>query len=58
MLLKKHLGMEQMNFDKQVLRDYLLSTNWDRNSPPPDLPDEIIEKTLAKYNEALKLIIN
>ena len=50
-------GIEQMNFDKQVLRDYLLSTDWDRNSPPPDLPDAIIEKTLAKYNEALKMII-
>ncbi|OGU57807.1 MAG: phosphoribosylaminoimidazolesuccinocarboxamide synthase [Ignavibacteria bacterium GWF2_33_9] len=50
-------GIDQMNFDKQVLRDYLLSTDWDRNSPPPDLPDEIIMKTLAKYNEALKMII-
>lgn len=51
-------GVPQINFDKQVLRDYLLSTDWDRNSPPPDLPDEIIKKTLEKYDEAYRIIIN
>lgn len=51
------VGVEQNNFDKQVLRDYLLSTNWDRNSEPPDLPEEIIQKTLNKYEEALKIIL-
>jgi phosphoribosylaminoimidazole-succinocarboxamide synthase len=51
------VGVEQNNFDKQVLRDYLLSTNWDRNSEPPDLPEEIIQKTLAKYEEAQRIIL-
>ncbi len=56
---KKHyaVNVEQQNFDKQVLRDYLLSTNWDRNSTPPDLPDEIIDRTVAKYKEALSIIL-
>jgi phosphoribosylaminoimidazole-succinocarboxamide synthase len=49
-------GVNQINFDKQVLRDYLLSTDWDRNSPPPDLPEDIIHKTLDKYTEAYNLI--
>lgn len=51
-------GVNQINFDKQVLRDYLLTTDWDRNSLPPDLPDAIIEKTLEKYTEAYNLIVN
>ncbi len=49
-------GKNPINFDKQVLRDYLLNCGWDRNSNPPDLPEEIIEKTLARYKDALFLI--
>lgn len=49
-------GNPPINFDKQVLRDYLLGCGWDRNSEPPDLPNEIINKTLERYKEALKLI--
>jgi phosphoribosylaminoimidazole-succinocarboxamide synthase len=41
-------------FDKQFVRDYLLSTNWDRNSEPPVLPLDIVEKTYERYREALK----
>jgi phosphoribosylaminoimidazole-succinocarboxamide synthase len=41
-------------FDKQFVRDYLLSTEWDRNSEPPALPPDIIEKTVERYKEALK----
>lgn len=40
------------SFDKQFVRDYLTSTGWDKNSPPPRLPDKIIEKTRDKYLEA------
>ena len=47
-------GGSQPSFDKQFVRDYLLSTGWDRNSPPPELPKDIVEKTLARYKEALK----
>ncbi|MDP1852378.1 MAG: phosphoribosylaminoimidazolesuccinocarboxamide synthase [Candidatus Planktophila sp.] len=45
-------GASQASFDKQFLRDYLISRGWDRNSPPPLLPQEIIEKTAARYEEA------
>ena len=45
-------GASQASFDKQFLRDYLIATGWDRNSPPPQLPQEIIEKTAARYEEA------
>ena len=45
-------GSSQASFDKQFLRDYLIAVGWDRNSPPPLLPQEIIEKTAARYEEA------
>ena len=45
-------GGSQASFDKQFLRDYLIAVGWDRNSPPPLLPQEIIEKTAARYEEA------
>jgi phosphoribosylaminoimidazole-succinocarboxamide synthase len=45
-------GGIQPSFDKQFLRDYLVASGWDRNSPPPELPTEIVEKTSARYEEA------
>ena len=45
-------GGVQPSFDKQFLRDYLVSSGWDRNSPPPELPSEIVEKTAQRYEEA------
>jgi phosphoribosylaminoimidazole-succinocarboxamide synthase len=45
-------GGTQPSFDKQFLRDYLTASGWDRNSPPPELPAEIVEKTSARYEEA------
>ncbi|HRP02549.1 MAG TPA: phosphoribosylaminoimidazolesuccinocarboxamide synthase [Candidatus Kapabacteria bacterium] len=45
-------GAAQYNFDKQVLRDYLLTTTWNKAYPPPTLPIEIIKETLGKYKEA------
>lgn len=45
------------NFDKQVLRDYLNNTKWDKNSPPPELPQDIIDKTRERYQQALSIII-
>jgi phosphoribosylaminoimidazole-succinocarboxamide synthase len=47
-------GGTQQSFDKQFLRDYLLSLNWPKKPPPPKLPPEIIEKTREKYREALE----
>ncbi len=40
------------SFDKQFLRDYLINSGWDRQSPPPELPEEVVEKTAAIYEEA------
>ena len=47
-------GGPQASFDKQFVRDWLETTGWDKNSPPPALPQEIAEKTRAKYVEALE----
>ena len=40
------------SFDKQFVRDYLTTSGWDRKSPPPELPAEIIEKTAERYHQA------
>ena len=45
-------GGAQASFDKQFLRDYLIESGWDRQSPPPELPAEIVEKTALRYEEA------
>jgi phosphoribosylaminoimidazole-succinocarboxamide synthase len=47
-------GRPQPSFDKQFVRDYLLTLDWDKTPPAPKLPEEIIEKTSAKYLEAYK----
>ena len=47
-------GGAQQSYDKQYLRDYLLSTRWNKTPPPPPLPDEVIRGTRQKYLEALK----
>ena len=47
-------GGPQKSFDKQFLRDYLLEIKWPKQPPPPELPSQIIEKTRAKYLEALE----
>jgi phosphoribosylaminoimidazole-succinocarboxamide synthase len=51
-------GKPQYNFDKQVLRDYLESIPWNKQYPPPPLPDNIIDATINKYNEAFNRITN
>ena len=45
-------GHAQPSYDKQYLRDWLTSIGWDRQSPPPALPGEVVEKTRARYGEA------
>lgn len=49
-------GGSQKSFDKQYLRDYLLSLDWDKTPPGPHLPQEVIDNTRAKYVEALTLL--
>jgi phosphoribosylaminoimidazole-succinocarboxamide synthase len=46
-------GSSPASFDKQYLRDWLETTTWDKVSPPPDLPTEIIQQTAKRYAEAL-----
>ena len=50
------IGRGQASFDKQFLRDYLASLDWNKTPPPPELPKEILEKTGARYLEALERI--
>lgn len=45
-------GGAQPSFDKQFVRDYLVESGWDRESPPPELPAEIVEKTAERYRDA------
>ncbi len=45
-------GESPPSFDKQFVRDYLETLDWDKTSPAPQLPVEVIEKTSAKYREA------
>jgi phosphoribosylaminoimidazole-succinocarboxamide synthase len=47
-------GKSPPSFDKQFVRDWLESCGWDKNSPPPELPREIVERTRAKYLEAFE----
>jgi phosphoribosylaminoimidazole-succinocarboxamide synthase len=49
-------GTSQMNFDKQMLRDWLETTSWDKTPPPPTLPPDVIQGTRAKYIEAYERI--
>lgn len=45
-------GRSQPSFDKQFVRDWLVASKWDKNSPPPALPEDVIAKTREKYVEA------
>jgi len=45
-------GHAQPSFDKQFVREYLETLDWDKTPPAPELPDEIVSKTIAKYSEA------
>jgi len=50
-------GAPQMSFDKQFLRDYLVSIKWNKNPPAPQLPEEITKKTREKYLEAYERLV-
>jgi len=49
-------GRSQASFDKQFVREYLSTTTWDKNSPPPELPQEIVAKTRERYIEAYERV--
>jgi phosphoribosylaminoimidazole-succinocarboxamide synthase len=49
-------GRQQKSFDKQFVRDYLETLDWDKTPPGPELPEEITQKTMEKYLQAYKII--
>lgn len=49
-------GGPQPSFDKQFVREWLQGTDWDRNSPPPSLPDEVVRQTRLKYRNVYQLM--
>ena len=51
-------GVSPPSFDKQYVRDYLETLNWDKKPPGPKLPDEIIKRTSEKYQDARKKLIS
>ena len=50
------VGVSQKSFDKQFVRDYLLSIKWDQKPPAPSLPDDVVRRTSEKYLEVLDLL--
>jgi len=48
------VGQSPPSFDKQFVRDYLETLDWDKTPPAPRLPEDVIEKTSAKYGEAFR----
>jgi phosphoribosylaminoimidazole-succinocarboxamide synthase len=47
-------GISPPSFDKQYVRDYLETLDWDKKNPGPELPQEVVENTVAKYREAME----
>ena len=51
-------GKSQDSYDKQIVRDWLETTDWNKEPPSPNLPKEIIDKTYLRYKEALETLTN
>jgi phosphoribosylaminoimidazole-succinocarboxamide synthase len=49
-------GQSPFSYDKQFVRDWLETTDWDKNSPPPAMPDDIVTRTREKYVEAFEVL--
>ena len=49
-------GGAQPSFDKQFVRDWLESTRWDKSSPPPELPENVVAQTRRKYVECFERV--
>jgi len=52
------VGISPPSFDKQYVRDYLETLDWDKTDPGPNLPEEVIRQTGEKYREAMNLLMN
>ncbi len=55
---KYRIGISPESLDKQFVRDYLIKIEWDKSSPPPPLPEEIVRKTMEKYGEIKEKLIS
>ena len=53
-----HPGGAQASFDKQFVRDWLLNSGWDRNSPPPKLPQDVVQKTIKLYERIREILMS
>ena len=53
---KYKVGTSQDSLDKQYVRDYLETTNWDKQSPPPELPEEVVINTVKKYKQIYSIL--
>ncbi len=51
------VGTSPPNFDKQFIRDYLETLDWDKTPPPPPLPQEVIQKTIERYRAIERIIL-
>ena len=51
-------GKAQDSYDKQIIRDYLLTLDWDQTYPGPELPEPIVEKALKRYREICRIILS
>ena len=49
-------GTNPSSFDKQFVRDYLETLDWDKTAPGPELPENIVAETLARYRQAVSLL--
>ncbi len=49
-------GRSQDSYDKQIVRDYLLTLDWDKTPPGPELPEDIVKKTSERYQDILKIL--
>ncbi len=52
------VGISPPSFDKQYVRDYLETLDWDKTEPGPHLPEDVIQRTGEKYREAMNLLMN
>ncbi len=51
-------GRGQDSYDKQIIRDYLLTLDWDQTYPGPELPDDIVQKAIERYREIYQIIVS
>ncbi|CAB5493861.1 Phosphoribosylaminoimidazole-succinocarboxamide synthase (EC [Bathymodiolus thermophilus thioautotrophic gill symbiont] len=52
-----HIGTSPKSFDKQIVRDYLETLDWDKTPPAPSLPDNITQKTAQQYRQVQQLLM-